>query len=101
MGDMALDDLALSDMALHGLACGGFGVLRLVVLGRELGRPSFVDALDSLAQLLWAVLFGCFAVVRFIAPDDRAGEREGGQSLDRACRDGAHGLADLRRQIVQ
>src|SRR3954470_19378853 len=77
------------------------GILRLVILDRELGRPSFVDAFDSLAHLVRALLLGGCFVVRLIALDDRTDEREGGQSLQQARRNGADDLADPRRQIVQ
>src|SRR4029077_21104424 len=96
LDSLALDALALDGMALDGLARGC--ILRLVILNREFDRPSFVVAFYSLAQLLRALLLGGCAVVRFVASDDRADEREAGQSLHRASRYGAHGLADLRRQ---
>src|SRR5262245_51353824 len=101
LGDVALGHLALAAMALDVVARSGFGVLRLVILDRELDRPSIVHAFDSLAQLLLALLPGGFVIVLLVAPDDRADEREAGQSLDRESRYGAHFLADLRRQIVQ
>src|SRR5258705_5920575 len=99
LNGMALSNLALSGMALSGLAHGGG--LRLVILDRELDRPSPEEAFDLLAQLLRALLLGGFVVVLLVAPDDRADEREVRQCLHRARRDGAHGLADPRRQIVQ
>src|ERR1700682_4738870 len=88
-----VDLLRSADLAL----CGFVAFLRFVILRREVDRPPREEPAYLFAEFLW-LSPARTVIVRRIASDDGADQRDFCQAFDRERHCGARGLADPPRE---